>query len=170
MGCKSLGRQGECNALRYYNLFTNVPAGEGTFLLLKVVKKHGICNVKMLLMHVFFEILKQRAVSSDQESLMQILNHAEMELEAGYWNLLGWWKGATRSDENTLTNPKVHVVSATKQTGVQKWHANSASPSPSNFSRRSQSPAISVESSVEQDDNDETNDDRTQVCWNATWL
>jgi hypothetical protein len=49
------------------------------------------------------------------------MHHVEDEMEHGEWTIPGWWKASSTSLEQTLVNPKAHVVRIKKSGHIRKW-------------------------------------------------
>ena len=59
---------------------------------------------------------------ANNDSIIDILDHAEQELTDGMWTIVGWFKASkTTDDENSTFNPKCHLVSIKKNGVVHKF-------------------------------------------------
>ena len=63
----------------------------------------------------------QAAVQANRDEVMEILQHVEDQLESGRWNMLGWWKAASTSQEGPGVTAKCHIVALHKVGGIQRY-------------------------------------------------
>ena len=81
----------------------------------------------------------QNAARVNDDTILDIMEHVETELENGKWSLVGWWKATSISEDTTLVTPRCHIVALRKEGAIRKWLpdiANSSLPSDDNSLRR----------------------------------
>jgi hypothetical protein len=62
------------------------------------------------------------ALTTNDDAIPAILDHAEHELEDGKWTVVGWCKASsTTGDGVPLVTPKCHIVSLTKSIEIKRW-------------------------------------------------
>jgi hypothetical protein len=59
-------------------------------------------------------------VQSNSEELLEILQHVEDEISIGLWNMLGWWKAASTSQEGAVVTAKCRIVALHKIGGMKR--------------------------------------------------
>ena len=73
---------------------------------------------------VHYTCYLQYASGKNVDSVIDILDHAEVEIEKGLWCASGWWKASATQDDGTasLKTPKLHICSLTLKNGqLTKW-------------------------------------------------
>ena len=56
-------------------------------------------------------------MARNNDTLMEIVEHAEQQLQAGTFDVLGWWKASSTNEDITVNNPKCHIMNICRRSG-----------------------------------------------------